>query len=255
MKNNRHQIIKAFLSFVLIAITYYGFGQKKVAVTTFVMNKKVQAGDLGLGAEALKKSADLADNPSFNLAPMLENLHATFFDDLSKEFPFELIPESEIISNQGYKDYELQFDEEKGINKALLSYYMTYDGYKYLREGGKLTAKEKRDEINMAEIFNDADGIMFVTMWFQFKKKLAVGGTGTAGISAYIWMQLFDKEGGKVFRYREFATSKKSVGIVAGVPVMDVSKIMPMCEDAFDRMIDKMNKDIPKLTKKVDKKL
>ena len=241
--------------FVLMVLSISAFSQKKVAVTTFMMNKKVQPGDLGLGAEALKKATSLADNPSFNLNPMLDQLHKTFFNDLAKKFPFELIDEQEVVGSQGYKDYELQFDEEKGLNKAILSFYIHKDGYRFLREGGKLTAREKRDEINMLEIFPEADGIMFVQMWFAFAKKIAIGGTGSAGINAYFNMQLYNREGKKVFRYREFATSKKSVGIVAGIPVMDVNKIMPLCESSFERMLEKMEKDIPKLVKKVDKKL
>lgn len=245
---------------LIVCLLFHFFGvsgqDKKVAVTTFYMNKKVQAGDLGLGAAALKKSADLADNPAFNLAPMLDKLHETFFDELSKEFPFQLLDEATVIENQAYKDYQVSFDETNAINKAILSYLIIYDGYKYLREGGKLGAKEKRDEYRLMQIFSDqTDGIMFVNLYFAFKKKLAVGGTGTAGISAYFQMQLFNKEGKKVFRYHEYAVSKKSVGIVGGVPVMDIKKILPMCQDSFEKMLGKMKKDIPKLTKKVDKKL
>lgn len=247
--------LKGVLLLIIVTLTLTAHAQKKVAVVTFLMNKKVQAGDLGLGAEAVKKSADLTDNPAFNLEPMFERLHETFFNDLSKKFPFELIDENNVIGNQEYKDYELKFDEDKGLNKLMLSSYNIYEGYKYLRVGGKLTAKEKRDEYNMSQIFKEADGVIFVSMWFEFKKKLAIGGVGTAGINAFMGMQLFDKEGNKAFRYGESATSKKSVGMVAGIPIMDIKKIMPMCEDAFEKMLVKIEKDIPKLIKKVDKKL
>ncbi len=231
-------------------------GEKKVAIATFIMNKKVQPGDLGLGGEALKQAADLAKNPAFSLEPMLQRLHDEFFGDLGDDMPFKILPESEVINHPEYKAYELNFDEDKGLNDELLSFYKIYDGYKYLREGGALDAKEKRDQNRLMEIFGDqADGVMFVQMWFEFKQKLAVGGTGTAGIKAMIWIQLFDKEGKKVFRYREGATSKKSVGIAAGVPVMKIEKILPMCENAFERMLEDMEKDMPKLAKKVAKKL
>ena len=66
---------------------------KKVAVTTFFMNKKVQPGDLGLGAEAIKQADALADDPAFNLEPMLGKLHDSFFNDLSKDLPFQLLDE------------------------------------------------------------------------------------------------------------------------------------------------------------------
>ncbi len=231
-------------------------GQKKVAIATFIMNKKVQPGDLGLGGEALKQAADLAKNPAFSLEPMLQRLHDEFFGDLGEDLPFEILPEATVIDHPEYKAYELNFDEDKGLNDEILSFYKIYDGYKYLREGGALDPKEKRDQNRLMEIFGDqADGVMFVTMWFEFKQKLAVGGTGTAGIKSMIWIQLFDKEGKKVFRYREGANSKKSVGIAAGVPVMKIEKILPMCENAFERMLEDMEKDMPKLAKKVAKKM
>lgn len=244
------------LSTLMLSLTFFTQAQKKVAVVSFYMNKKVQPGDLGLGGEALKKAADLADNPAFKLDPMLERLHETFFNDLSKEFSFELLDESSVTENPAYKNYKLGFDTTKAINKAVMSYLLHYDGYKYLREGGKLDAKETRDEYRLMKIFSDqADGIVFVNFWFAFSKKLAVGGTGSADMRAFFQMLLFNKERKKVFRYQESASSKKSIGIVAGVPVMNIEKIKPLCEDAFGRMLVKIKKDIPKLTKKVDKKL
>lgn len=256
MKN----LLLTAITVVLIGIPFGATSQKKtekkVAIATFIMNKKVQPGDLGLGAAALKGAADLANNPAFSLEPMLQKLHDEFFGDIGEDMPFSILSEQDVIGHPEYKNYELNFDENKGLNDEILSFYKIYDGYKYLREGGIADAKEKRDQWRLMQIFGDqADGVMFVTMWFEFKQKLAVGGTGTAGIRSMIWIQLFDKEGKKVFRYREGATSKKSVGIAAGVPVMKIEKILPMCENAFERMLDDMEKDMPKLAKKVAKKL
>jgi len=77
---------------------------------------------------------------------------------------------------------------------------------------------------------------------------------GSAGISAYADIRLWTKDSNKVFRINEYATSKKSVGMVAGVPIIKLEKILPMCEDASERIVKDLNKKLPKIVKKVSKK-
>ena len=99
------------------------------------------------------------------------------------------------------------------------------------------------------------DGVMFVYMSYAWEPKIALGGLGNAGIRTYINMDLFNSDAKKVFKLEESATSKKSVALVNGAPVFNYDKLMPMCENATERLLDDLNKNIPKLTKKVDKKL
>ena len=108
----------------------------------------------------------------------------------------------------------------------------------------------------MLEIFGkDVDGVMFVYIDFQFVKKFAMGGTGTAGMRAYARLKLWNKTGDKVFVVNESATSSKTIGIIGGIPLMKVEKILPLCEDAATELLIDLKKRIPKLVGKVEKKL
>ena len=65
--------------------------------------------------------------------------------------------------------------------------------------------------MQMIKMFNDADGVMFVSMGYEFIKKTV---PFTAGVRAFVRIKLWNKEGKKVFAINEYGISKKSVGIV-----------------------------------------
>ena len=96
---------------------------------------------------------------------------------------------------------------------------------------------------------------MFVSMSYALEPKVSVGGLENAGIRTYINMDLFNKDAKKVFKLDEYATSKKSVALVSGAPVMNYDKLMPMCKNATERLLEDLNKILPKIIKKVDKNL
>jgi len=68
-------------------------------------------------------------------------------------------------------------------------------------------------------------------------------------------MDLFDKDAKKVFKLDEYATSKKGVALVSGAPILNYDKLMPMCKNATEELLDDLNKKLPKYVKKVDKNL
>jgi hypothetical protein len=107
----------------------------------------------------------------------------------------------------------------------------------------------------MMNIFNEVDGVMFVYMSYGYEPKVNIGGMGNAGIRAYMHMDLFNKEAKKVFKLDEYATSKKGVPMINGVPIMSSAKVLPLCANATQELLKDMNKDLPKLVKKVNKKL
>jgi hypothetical protein len=115
--------------------------------------------------------------------------------------------------------------------------------------------RENSNKMKMLELFKGkADGVMFINLGFKFQPKVAVGGMGTAGVAAVMNIMLFNAEGDKVFNFVEYATAKKSIPMVAGVPVLDLEKIKPLCEEASENLMKDMLEKMPKLIKKVDKK-
>ncbi|NJO89411.1 MAG: hypothetical protein HC831_10980 [Chloroflexia bacterium] len=53
----------------------------------------------------------------------------------------------------------------------------------------------------------------------------------------------------------EYGTSKKTVGIVGGIPIMKAEKLLPLCESASEKLVQDLNKRIGKIVKKAAKKL
>ena len=246
--------IFAFIFFICFA--YEGFCQKKkVAVVTFYVNKEIDASQMGSGAQLMKSIATLADDPSFDLTPVLGNFHDVFFNEYSKSFPFDLLPEESVTGKAEYKSYESKFKETKDKDRAKWRQgYITSKGYKPLSNVG--LKKENRNSTKMLEMFGkEADGVMFVFLSYQFVPKMAVGGMGSAGIKGYVNIKLFNKEGKKVFGINEGGMSTESVAMVKGIPIMKKEKIQPMCESASNKIIKDLTKKLPKIAKKAAAKL
>lgn len=228
--------------------------KKKVAVVTFYGDKYISFSELDGNAALGASIATLSKDPNFDIKPIVKKFHDTFFTELAKELPFDLYPEEKVINNPAYIAYKSRMGEtEDATDPALLQNFVVADGYKPMME---TMSKKYKNELKMLEIFgNDVDGVMFVYIDFAFVKKFAVGGTGSAGMKAYVRMKLWNKTGDKVFTVNESANSDKSVAIVNGIPVIKVEKILPLCDDAATQIIADLKKRIPKMAAKVEKKL
>ena len=243
--------ITLFIFALIIFITQNIYAQKKVAVTSFWVSKHIGFEEIGGNAALVAAIASLSDDPNFNLQPVLDNFYKAFKDDYSKNFPFELLPEEDVINRQEYKDYEGRFNESKDSERhKLFQRYLTPEGYKPLVES--LFKGEKSNQMQMLKMFSDADGVMFVSMGYDFIKKPV---PFTAGVRAFVRIKLWNKEGKKVFTINEYGTSKKSVGIVGGIPLMKPDKLLPLCESASEKLVEDLSKKIGKVSKKAAKKL
>ncbi len=251
----KHRISFFLLASIMLIGISASAQKKKVAVVTFYTDKHIDFSDLGSSAAMAASVGSLAEDPNFDLTPILNEFHDAFFNELSKSFSFELIDEAIVIGNEEYQAYENvgtdAGDEEKGLFQALI----VQEGYKALIEYNSMSADKFRAELDMLKIFPDVDGVMFVRLDYSFVQKIAVGGTGSAGMSAFARIKLWNREGEKVFAENEFATGKKTVGIVGGVPVTTPEKILPLCQSATEKLIGDLKKKLPKKAGKVDKKL
>ncbi|SHH37626.1 hypothetical protein [Flavobacterium defluvii] len=228
---------------VLFALTGYS-QKKKVAVVSFYTDKTIDLSDLGLNG--LAAIADLGNNPNFNLSPILEKYHNAFFNDYSKKFPFDLLPETEVTQKPEYIAFTPKFAREGGESGTIIN----YPGYKYIYEGMNGSVNEEAS----AKIFSEvADGVLFTEIHFAVVKGFAVGGTGTIKMRANVRLALYDKTGKKVFAISEGANSKKTGTIVGGVPVLSVDKVLPMCESALEELLKDLDDRLEKIVKKSDK--
>ena len=246
------------LSMLFLFISSMAYGQK-VAIVTFYVDKYIDYKKANEGTRSAYNSRTLADDPNFDLRPLLQEFYETFKKDFVKDFPFEIVDEKEILESPMYQAYHgldgvEDTDSVDIFMENINDRFIAIDGYNVLLSGGNLL-RSWRTESHLLKMFPDLDGVMFVYMHYQFEPKVAIGGMGNAGMRAFINIDLFNKEAKKVFKMEEFATSKKSVPLIQGTPVMTTSKILPMCENATERLLDDLKKELPKLVKKVDKKL
>lgn len=232
----------------LMLFSFLSFAQdKKVAVVTFYVNKKIDVTEFGAATYVAVNK--LSDDPSFNMESLLKSFHSDFFDDYSKQFPFQLVPEDQVINNEAYKAFVPVGVASSGV-LDISKFATVIPGYKVLIE--KLAGHE--NEKNMVKIFNQADGVMDVSISFKLVK-IGLGGMGVVKVQASANIALFNKNGDKVFSVDEDAKSKGANPMVAGVPVMTTEKILPLCESAMDELKKELEKDMPKMVKKADKKL
>lgn len=226
--------------------------KKKVALTTFWVSKHIGFSELDGAAGMAASIASLSEDPSFNLQPVLENFHKVFTEEYAKQFPFEFLEDREVLENEEYKAYEGRFKESKDKDRNIfMQQFLTPEGFKPMQES--LIKGEKSNQMQMVNMFKDnADGVMFVSMGYDFVKKAM---PFTAGVRAYVKIKIWNKEGKKVLTIREYGTSKKSVAIVGGIPVMSPKKLLPLCESASEKLVKDLNKKLGKIAKKTAKKL
>jgi hypothetical protein len=232
---------------VLLAFTTTFAQEKQVALVTFFGDKKIGGTGMSTIGESLMK------DPAFNLQPLVEKAYNRFVNEFAKDFPFKLIDAKEISSNADYQAYKsvMLADTSKGFNKAIGIQYAIIPGMIWAYGDAQgLLSEAKRDPCNLAKIFPAADGILFVTMDYEFESR-AMG--FAAGAVAYLNMFLYDKKCDKVFRIRERAVSKGKVPAVGGIPVMNVEKIQPLCEDATEALFDDLKGRLAKIVKKSGK--
>ena len=251
-----------YFTFILFLVTSITYGQKKrIAVVTFYADKYINANKIVETSRQATYEKTKEDDPRFDLRPILEEFHETFMKKYVKEFPFEVVPEDEIINNIMYKAYRgldgvEDQDSIDNLNEAINDRFIAIDGYNVLLTGGNML-RSWRTESHLLKILEDVniDGVMFVSMSYAWEPKVAFGGLGNAGKRSYIYMDLFNKEAKKVFTLEEHATSKKGVALVSGAPILNYDKLLPMCQNATEELLDDLNKKLPKYIKKVDKKL
>lgn len=242
--------MKNLLLLFMVVISTTTFAQKKkVAVVTFYANKMISFDGLGKGYDFLLKDVlNLRDDPNFNLSPLLEKYHSNFFNEYSKEFPFELIPEKDVLSNPNYISFTPKYELSNYDSKN----YLVYNQYKYIYEG----IMGKYNEEGIAKALADkVDGVLFVHIDFGLVPGFGIGKTMTIKMRTNTRIALYNKTGEKVFAFTEGENSKKTGVMIGGVPVINPEKLLPMCDSALEELMGDLQKRIAKIIKKTEAKL
>jgi hypothetical protein len=239
---------KSLFSLVLlVALCLNLFSQqKKVAVVTFGVNKHVSTDRFGANAALAGTIAMMAKDSNFNLKPVLVKFGNLFFTEYSKSFPFELMAEDQVIGNNAYKSYRTFDTSGFYYQNCLLR-----PGYNLLT----VASTYKKDLNQMIAAFPGIDGFMFVDLSFEISPKVVIGGMGSAGVSAFASIKIWNKNGEKVVQVWEYSMSDGTVPVVGNFPIVKPKDILPLCQDAADRLMEDLKDKLPKIIKKCEKKL
>ncbi len=268
---------------IFLALPHEGVSQKKAALVSFSINKKIDTEGLGKGAQAnaklLSSLTNLVDDPEFRLDPILKDFKTRFFNEFAPQFPFEVLSEDKVINNAAYKSYISEWEKgrvalEKRLDTATmagraltagavqendkkLSSYLSIDGYKTLRMGRFLkTVSPDLDQ--MLQIFEEeADGIMDVELHYSFAP-IGVGVIVAARVKCWISMRLWNTQGKqkRVFHILEEGSSKDVIPAPGGIPIVKTEKLLKLCKQASDKLLEDLSKKgkMKKIIKKAAKK-
>lgn len=265
---------------ILLLIFVFSIGiqglaqKKKVALVTFYVDKNINISELDGIVGHVYDIKQLAQNPDFDLQPIVDEFYNTFYTEYKPLLPFELLPEETVIKDPGYIAYEsMQHETLNDNNPKFWQTFLTAPGYKtlfskytfsrvgretnvtYLNTPTYSVKSEKRNEIRLLEMFDSvADGVLFVSFSYAFRLKSRINGVDIWGIRAYIEMALYNKNCDKVFFFNEYAWSPLTVNKVSGIPMFSSKVMLPLCESASDKLMADLVKKLPRLKKKVAKK-
>lgn len=236
------------LTLALFSIFSIQAQDKKVAVVGFYTDKIIGYDSLDEENQGLISAmASLPFNPDYKLDGIFEKFHAKFFKDYAPKLPFKVIEEDSILNDSSYINFKTPKRNYKTPDSVLV-----YDGYKYMREG--FLAKRNAKAI-AATLKDKSDGVMFVTVDFNFTNGTGIGGTRLIRIKANVRMTVYNSQGKKVYTFKEGARSKKTITMLKRVPIIKANKIMSLCDDALNRLMKDLDKKIAKVTKKAGDKL
>ena len=159
-------ILTAFLVFSVIINAQ----EKNIAVVTFYVDKYINANKIVAESRESTYEMTKQDDPRFDLDPILKDFHETFMNEYIKMFPFELVPENDVLSNPKYQAYKgldgiENQDSINKVKKEIDSRFIAIEGYNVLLTGGNML-RSWRTEAHMIELLQDSnvDGVMFISM-------------------------------------------------------------------------------------------
>jgi len=241
---------KAFILIAVYTVLFAAKSQaqdKKVALVSFYTVKQVGFVDKPSQQDILN-SAKLADDTAWHILPILKSFRAQFFKNDVNKFPFQLLPERQVLSNREYR----QFIPDNGNVNDILNFKtnLPVPGYQALPD-----QKKKENEKNMLAIFPDCDGIMKVVVKFELDRRGVGPKMALVKVKASATISLFNKKGEKVFETTESALSQLSGSQIAGIPFMVPKKLLPLCENAADELLIALQHDMPGIAEKAGSKL
>ncbi len=209
-------------------------------------------GDRNLSDDPLetKLFEAIMKDTAFNLVPIVNKFDKTIREKFLPQFPFPFVTKDEVVKAQGYP-------ELKALTRwAGDNWYSTpADGYVPIAAFGiadDTEAIKKSFEI----VQQGVDGVMIAYVSFNIYDAGGFGPMAKKKIYAYVNLKIFNKDGKRIFKLKERASSSEGVLAVGGI-ITDFGKLKPMIASAADNLLKDMEstlaKSLSKMTKQMDK--
>jgi hypothetical protein len=199
----------------------------------------------------------MLSDSAYNLTGIVDKFGSIINNDLLKEFPFPFVPKDSVVNAPGYKDL---INESKHFNKnsyqgSLKAPVQVYDGYIPLAANGFLDDDTKAIKKSFDLLPTDVDGVMIAYLDFDLQNS----GTTAFGLSskkgfALANIKIFNREGKRIFKLKDSEKSKGSITTVMGM-MTETKKVIPLINDAADKLFAELLKEMPKAINKLAKKI
>jgi len=227
-----------------LSVFYVNAQMNKVAAIAISANKGVTSE--GFDDLSLNTMSELFMGQSFNISDELTRFKTYLFNDLAKEFPFEIIEESSIIGNEKFISFKNEYQE---TNIAKLTKRIPLEGYTSILG----ITKDQREQLS--QIIETANAFMIVKLDYTIAAKTMIGGNGKAVGKAHAQIELFLPTGKRIMNLEASGMSDQGFGVVAGQITSNRDLIPQALKEASDQLFVEMKENLPKQIKKMNKKL
>ena len=239
------------LVFVLIlTISLYGCSSMntaavkkvdKASVALIGVDKHISfSDDFALGSLVQK----LAQDDKFDLQPMAKDLHNNVFGLYAESVPFNLMPEEQVIDTDRYKNFRLYDSDLKESNFKRGSNIITVENYKDYKVD--YLDKSQREQLYKA-IPNEADAMVLVGLSYKLvQENSMIPGVNKGKIKATLNYEVTNSSGERILNVNKSAKSDSDMKVVLNAGMLSPDKILPMCQEATDKVMGKMQSFIAK---------
>lgn len=207
-------------------------------------------GDRNLSDDPLdtKIYESLMKDTAFNLAPIVNKFDKTIREKFLPQFPFAFLNKEEVTQAQGYAAL-------KDLTRWAKDTWLTTpaDAYVPIAAFGiadDTDAIKKSFEV----VANGVDGVMIAYVNFNIYDAGGFGPMAKKKIYAYVNLKIFNKDGKRIFKLKERASSDEGVLAVGGI-ITDFGKLKPMIESSANNLMKDMESSLAKALAKMAKSM
>ncbi len=176
---------------------------------------------------------------SFNLNGIVNKFDQTIREKFIPQFPFSFLSKDEVVGAAGYTDL-------KQMTRWAREDWATTPAKQYVPIAAFGIADDTDAIKKSFEIVQSGvDGVMVAYINFNIYSAGGIGPMAKKKVYAYVNLKMFNKDGKRVFKLKERASSDEGVLSVAGI-ITDIKKVMPMVQSAADNLMKDMEAKLPK---------